>query len=528
MTRFVRALCVLGFVALARAVSAQATPFVAPVNGVYRDIERLAAAGLIDTLVIGARPFSEHEIVRLLKEANRKLGHTATRNSWAALAVKRDLALFERQDATVVDAIAVEANYLNSPYRAAPADSNGVIPALINPLAAYREGRPLADGKTGSLETWHSLLLGSHIALSANPLFTIRSDRGSPNAKEGVQLQTGAANFLFGNLSIEVGRDYSVFGQAPTGGLLLSDNAPSFNMVRISNDRPAPLPWLFGLLGPMRGSLFVADLGSQQIHPRAKLVGYHVAALPTPHFELGVEVIDAMGGNGGQPASFSDRVLDAIPIVDVFRANSDFQFSNKMAAVDFHLRLPSLAGFELYGQTAIDDFDARRLKSVFLEDGGYLVGTSLACVTECGRIGIRAEYHQTGIRFYAHPDYPIEQNGILLGDPLGPRGLGGYLTVDGDAGSLGRVAANAAFEVRSGNGYASGTSNAHSTDFHFVQVFHRPGEKRMRGTITWEPDLDAGYTTLRLTGGAERVTNSGFVAGVNRMNWLASVSIVVH
>src|SRR5262249_51198573 len=136
---------------------------------------------------------------------------------------------------------------------------------------------------------------------------------------------------------------------------------------------------------------FVADLGTAQFHPHAKLAGYHVAALPAPNVEIGVEVIDAMGGHGGQPASFGDRVLDSIPIFDVLRANSDFQFSNKMAGADFHWRVPSWRGFELYAEGAIDDFDARRLESVLLEDGGYLAGLSFTCLVQCGTLGARVE-----------------------------------------------------------------------------------------------------------------------------------------
>jgi hypothetical protein len=528
MIRRLCALCALGVVVFSHALAAQATPFVAPTDRVYQDIDRLAASGLIDTLIVGARPFSEREVLRLLNEANRALIKRGDKNSWAAKTVRRDLALFARAEPTVVDAIAVELVSLDSPSRSIPADSNGILPALINPLDAYRGGRPLAFGQTASIETWHSVLLGSHVALSANPRLTAQFLRGSDSSTEGIQLQSGSANLLFGNLSIEAGRDYAVFGQSPTGGLLLSTDAPPLNLLRISNDRPSSLPWLFGLLGPMRGSLFVADLGAHQFHPHTKLVGYHIAALPHPQFEIGLEVLDAMGGQGGQPASFGDRVLDAIPIVDVFRANSDFQFSNKMAAGDFHWRVPSWAGFEFYGQTAIDDFDARRLRSIFLEDGGYLIGTSLTCLADCGRVGVRAEYHQTGIRFYSHPDYPIEQNGSLLGDPLGPRGVGGYLTIDGDAGALGRLAVNGAFEARSGDGYGSGATGDHTVGFHFFQVYHGPAEKRSRATVTWNPDLGGGYTSLRIMTGAERVTNFDFVAGMNRMNWLASLGVVIR
>src|SRR5207244_625034 len=150
-----------------------------------------------------------------------------------------------------------------------------------------------------------------------------------------VVLQTGSASLLLGNFSMDIGRDYAAYGQAPTGGLLLSENAPALDMFRVQNDRPFALPWLVGLIGPIRPSAFVADLGESQLHPHARLAGWHVALLPHPQLELGVEVLDAMGGRGGQPASFGDRVLDVIPIIDgFFRRNSDFEFSNKLAGVD--------------------------------------------------------------------------------------------------------------------------------------------------------------------------------------------------
>ncbi len=520
-------------VAGARVTFAQATPFVAPNDRVYLVIERLAAAGLIDTLIIGARPFSEREIMRLLGEARRSLARKQSPSAWAARTIARDMARFDGPHDRVVDAILSGATHLDSPYRPAPPDSNGVIPATINPLAAYREGRPLAFGETFELESMHSAEPSRYVALTANPRVTFESFRSSglvspSGSRSTLALQSGAATFVVGNFSLEAGRDYVEFGQAPTGGLLLSQNAPALDMIRVSNDLPAGLPFVSRLLGPMRGMLFVADLGSDQLHPHTKLVGYHVAALPIPQFEIGVEVIDAMGGNGGQPASFGDRVLDAIPIFDVLRANSDFQFSNKIAAVDGHWREPSWRGFELYLQTAIDDFDARRLKSVLLDDGGYLGGLSFSCLMDCGQLGVRLEYHQTGIRFYAHPDYPIEKDSILLGDPLGPRGLGGYLTVDAESERAGQFSTTAAFEVRSGDGYGSGSTGNHTEGFHFFQVFHRPAEKRARLLEVWTFDTGHDRITLRVSGGAERVTNYAFVAGADRTNWIGSLGVSVR
>ncbi|HEX3866217.1 MAG TPA: capsule assembly Wzi family protein [Gemmatimonadaceae bacterium] len=511
---------------------AQATPFVPPDDPVYADIDRLSAAGLIDTLIVGARPFSEREILRLLREARDRASRDASASLWATSIIDRDVQRLARTTFRPIDAIGVEETQLDSPYRAAPVDSNGVLPATINPLAAYREGRALAYGETHAIETTHSALLGPYLAVMLNPRFTVesfRSGAGNPaQSKSTLSLQSGAVTLLAGNLSVEAGKDYVEFGQSPTGGLLLSQNAPALEMIRVSNDRPAALPFVSRFLGPFRGMAFVADLGEDEIHPHTALVGYHVAALPSPRLELGFEVIDAMGGNGGQPASFSDRILDAIPIVDVLRANSDFQFSNKMIGVDAHWRVPEWRGFDAYAQVGLDDFDARRLASVLLQDGGYLVGTSLSCLMECGRLGVRFEYHQTGIRFYTHPDYPIEESGMLLGDPLGPRGLGTYLTVDAAPRRGGAFSVTGAFEVRSGDGYASTSTGPHTEGFHFVQAYRRPGEKRARVTGAWTSGHATDRFGVRVTGGVERVANFDFVGGSDRTNFLASGGLVVR
>src|SRR6185437_9595800 len=191
------------------------------------------------------------------------------------------------------------------------------------------------------------------------------------------------------------------------GGLLLSADAPSLDMIRLSNDRPAGLPWLLRYLGPLKGTLFVAQLRSIERPSHPRLIGYHVSILPNPHFEFGVEALDEMGGGGAPPATLWERVEDAIPLIDaVILSHSDFLFSNKFAGIDFHWRVPRALGFELYGEGALDDFELRRFAGSLLDDGGYVAGLAFTCLTECGRLGLRAEYHQTGIRYYTHLQFP--------------------------------------------------------------------------------------------------------------------------
>jgi hypothetical protein len=517
--------CVAALAAVASTLNAQATPTVPPAAQVYRDLDRMAALGLIDTLLVGVRPLTEREVVMALQQAKANVDRNPAAHEWAASTIDAYLRRFSRPKVRLLDSAVIEVGRLSSPSRIAPADANGSVDADINPLAAYRGGRLLVDGSTFALETAHSVLLGPHVAFALNPRFTQTAPSVGSNAST-VRLQTGSLNALFGDFAIQAGRDYVTLGQSPIGGLLLSDNAPPLDMVRIWNDRAWRIPGISRVVGKVRGSAFVADLGaSRQLHPHSRLIGYHVATLPHPQFEFGFQVVDAMGGQGGQPATFWNRFLDAIPVVDALRTKSDFQFSNKLAGIDMRWRMPRWAGFELYGEGNADDFDGRDLARGFLEDAGYLIGTSFSCLVSCGRVGVRAEYHQTGIRYYTHTDYPMAKDGLLLGDPLGPRGVGGYLTIDADGVRAGRFALTGGFEARSGNMYRSATTGPNDAGFHFELVTRRPSEKRGRVLASWTGS-SATPVSMQLAAGVERVRNFNFIPDANRMNWLAQVAIV--
>lgn len=513
----------LGVCAGSGVAGAQASPFVPLGTAVYRDLDLLVGAGLIDTISGAARPYTRREIERLLLEARRNAGSRSEGSTWAARLIERDLARFAGT-VRLVEYAMLDVTEMDSPNRPVPADFNGSIDAAVNPFAAWRSGRSLSNGTTIALETMHSVAFGRHLAVALSPRATFERARDGSGLVGG-RLQATNATFLFGNLVAEAGRDYVAFGPAPTGGLLLSTNAPSLDMVRLSTQRPAALPWVFRYLGPASGMLFVADLGTDhQIHPHAKLVGYHMAFAPHRNVELGLGVIDETGGRGAPPASFADRVIDAIPIVDAWRTGGDFQFSNKIAGADARWRIPDWAGLEVYAEGAIDDLDTRRLRSSLLQDGGLIAGISFACLVECGRLAARLEYHQTGIRYYTHTDFAsgIEAHGTMLGDPLGPRGIGGYATLESGLGTLGRFALSGGYEVRSGNRYGSAGKGSHSADFHFVLIEHRPAERRTRLMTTWTAPLHGDRAELVMSGAVERVVNFNF-SGSSRTSVIAQV-----
>src|SRR5262245_37563353 len=152
--------------AVSRGVAAQARAFVPPDSPVYSDIERLSAAGLIDTIVAGTRPYTEREIVRLLSEAKRNLDRRASPSEWAARAIAAVLRRYDRSARGSVQSVSVDLTVLDSPSRPIPGDGNGSIDATINPLATYRLGRPFVKGATTTVESLMGASIGRFIAAS--------------------------------------------------------------------------------------------------------------------------------------------------------------------------------------------------------------------------------------------------------------------------------------------------------------------------------------------------------------------------
>lgn len=489
---------------------------------VYADIDALVAEGLIDRVILGQRPFTRREVMRLLIEAQGNLAHLATADAaWAQRVIANGVARYG--PARLFESVRADETLTNEPARPAPGGPTGGIDARIEPLVAYSGGRRVDPSSTAGVETRHALALGQHLALSLSPRAYLSAPRPSASARAMLELREGAADMSYGNLLVAAGRQEILFGLPVNGGLVLSRNAPPLDAIRITNDRPAALPWVFRYLGPMRGTLFVADLGPNQHFPYAQLVGIKLSGQPFSSLEISMHALDEMGGRGAPPSTFGDRVLDALIVPDLFRTHSDFQFSNKFVGGDMRWRVPAVRGVEVYGEATLDDFDKRRFRSSFLDDGGYIFGLSAVCLTQCGVWRLNGEYHQTGIRYFTHGQFSTgyAENGFLLGDPLGPRGLGGYAKIERDALGAGTFSFQGALEVRSGNLYDT-AFGVNDTNFHFVQVVHRPGERRVRGMLSWRSPRDLPLD-VRLSGGLEHVSDWAFNAGVNRMNGLAQV-----
>lgn len=542
-------LCLLlaaSLLAPASAAGAQSSATLSPLDVAHRDSERLVALGVADPLLVGQRPYSRMTIARIVQSATDRVGlleDDATRmHAGEILARLRALVAPEphRLDTTttarvphagrLLAKIVVDLTQATGSERRILEDNGlGGIDAAVRPLPGVREGRPIVDGTTLSLETLHEAALGSALTVVAQPRAAWSRSRGEDGGAASVSLERAYARLVVANFLLQVGRDHLVWGQGRDVGLLLSSGAPALDMVLVGTELPVRLPWLFRLSGPTRFALFVARLDGAQNFPHPYLVGYKINALPSRWLELGASIYTKGGGRGGPPATFGERVTDATALIDVlFRGENDYEFSDKYAGGEARLRFAGARGVEVYVETLLNDLDFNRLRSSLTEDAAHIVGVWFPRLDRAGRVDAVLELRRTGIRHYRHHQFTSGQilRGELLGDPLGPDAQGAFLTTSWSTGPWSRVSVELAAEERRGDEYTDVTGGARTIDFE--RSLARPIERRGRVVIGVETARRSGAILMLLQAGLERTANWDFIDGRSRTGGLARLSVSLY
>lgn len=530
----------------------QASVNVSVTETVYRDIHKLVAFNLVDAIIVGQRPYSRSEIARIAAEAERNLPRLSRRlqdptisqvtradvrarmqaiarildrlrrdyhEELARLGVLADDAQSRAVD--VVDRIELSFFSVNSPARSIP--DAGVagygIDAIVNPLVQNRQGREIVNGNTISLESEHRLRASQYLVFFGRPRLQLGLARNGQPDVNHVVMQDLNVKLVFKNFAVEFGRDHLLWGQGRHVGSLISANPRGFDMVKIGNESPFVLPWIFRLAGPTKFTVFLADLGPNQNFPGATLLGYKLSIKPFRILELGGGLLDQSGGEGAPEGSLLERIIDALPILEDFAGN--FSISSRLATIDFRLRVPAARGMELFGELAIDDWDLGRLRAMLVVEAGHIFGVHIPRLMDTGEVDLTLEYHHTGIRTYRHNQFRsgLTLDQFVIGDPLGPDGKGLYVNLNWDVDEDNLLSFDGAFERRSRDQY----SFQHPM---WITIQSFPKEKRFRTVGSWSRRVPGERPlSIQTQLGYERVTNFGFVAGGNRNNFLAQVTL---
>ena len=527
-------------------LAAQTTRLVDPLDPAYRDLQQLADAGLIHRLSLAQRPLSRAAFARAVGEATTNLAQREAElpgQPRARLAARlkffHELISSLRERLELADSasrlvpefapvrsVVMDLTKTDAPTRLIPRDNGiGSIDAPLNTFLENRQGRRLVDGTSGLFESVHSLET-VHVAASVVPQLSLVTPSDS-SQRSTLRLQELQLRVLVRNLAIDVGREYVVWGQGRDVGLLNSNNSPPLDLVKLSGEEPFTLPWLLRHLGSTRFSIFYSDLGGDQNFPHAYLIGYQANVLPTSRVELGVSVYTKSGGHGAPRATATARLIDLLPFLDASAYNNvigtrgNFAFSDHYAGFNGRLRIPQ-AGTSVFWEVLLNDFDVRRLKSVFWEDAGHVFGVDLPPLSASGRVRASLEYHHTGIRYYEHHQFTSGQtvHQTLTGDPLGPDAQGAYGNLDWYVSLQQRLGIQVAAERRSNDQYMF----IPEPNFGFRKVEVRPKEWRARAIANWQLLPEQGQLGAQVQLGVERTRNFDFIRGSNRNGVLGRVA----
>lgn len=513
----------------AAAAAGQGTAPVSPSDPAYRDVDRLAQLGLLDSVILGQRPYSRRELSRIAIQARARLAGNsapAARTTEAAAIVDRLAERFHADSAAssgtpvleLLDGASVIAISTDADRRAFAGTFPARLEATIDPLSTPRRlGFPAARGETGGLELAQRAELTPWLAVHARERFEFAAPRPAGGIESHAELLLGGLRARAGNVALAIGREQLAWAATDEEGLFLAADAPVLDQVSLAADRPFILPGFLRALGPTQATLVLADLGPSIVRSHSRLLAYKVSVRPRSSLELGATFMNHFGGAGAPDASLGSRLIDFLPFVDIFRTHNytdptkplDVE-SDKLLGVNARLRIARLDGLTLATQLLIDDFDVHRIPTLFGWDGAQTFSALLPSVGGTA-FSLRLSAAHTGVRTYTHGQLSsgITTRGLLLGDELGPdaKAFGATVGWHGEQGA--RVELEGRTELYSRSDYVI-------TDQLTKFTLHRLGtvtnELRDRAVASLEWPY-AGGLTLIARAGAERIRNADFGAG---------------
>ena len=420
----------------ASAVGAQGTAVVPLDHPAYADIDRLIELGVLDSAIVGQRPYSRREMLRLSCSLMHVVpARTGESNGAAELAISSlqahlglDSGCVAEHGAVPIDAARLTVSSTDARRRGFSGSITRELEATIDPLATRRLGAPAPRGRSLALEVEHVIEPTSWLAFHARERIEGTSASEASGSSSRAELLLGGARMRHRNVALQIGREQVAWAQRAGDGLLLASDAPALDLVSVASDAPFALPGPFRRLGPAQATLLLADLGPSIARSHSKLLAYKVSVAPRSGLELGAFFLNHFGGRGGRASSLGNRLIDFLPFVDIFRGHNYTDTtrtldvdSDKQLGVDGRWRFAALGGLTVATELLIDDFDVHRIRTLFTWDGAQSVRIVMPRFGRSAFAGELSAKH-TGIRTYTHGSLAdgITTRGRLLGDELGP------------------------------------------------------------------------------------------------------------
>lgn len=383
-------------------------------DAAYDDLERLVTAGLADRTILNTKPLGRIEAARIVARAVEKIRE----DTGGVYNARRDLdPVIER----LVDELDPELASLRvkipGDSRAAPGFFS-LVPvdrAQVRAGFASRDlsfvnsqGLRFQHGANGGLSFESRAQVGDFLTFYVQPEVDGNEEFGS------ARLASGYGKLTFYNVELLVGRDSLWWGPGLFGSLILSNNAPPLDQIRIGSAESFLLPWIGKWVGPTKILGFISQLEERRDHPQAKLAGLRGTIAPFSVLELGVSYVNMFGGTDKPRLSAGDypRVLfDPQASDQASPANQRFR-NNALFALDGDLRLRNVNRYllpsrdlRLYGEFGWDDTCCNTSFVPLREAASWLVGAHLLGLFDIEGIDARFEYAESSRFSFTHNQF---------------------------------------------------------------------------------------------------------------------------
>jgi len=343
----------------------------------YFFLQKLEGEGIIQSGLLTTKPLSRKEIARLIKEAEE---NSKNKSLYIKIIVKKLKENFNEEFKTV-DFI----KPINSIYIKYFSQDTNL--QLLN----YNN-----DGD--NLEKGSNLRIGFETRAKLHKIsYYLNPELRTSDNKDNLIIKRGYLVLGFDNIDIRVGRDSQWWGPGIHGSLLLSNNAPPFKMINVTNPIPFLLPSFLKYFGPFKFNFFVTKLEKDRDVPEPYLWGLRINFKPTPYTEISLERTALLGGKGRSESlktwlySFTGKG-ENVPGVEA---------GDQRAGGDIKITIPlKIQPFQVYFEAAGED-----------EAGGfpckwaYLYGIYLPRIKNIEELGLRLEYAKTSPAWYVHHIY---------------------------------------------------------------------------------------------------------------------------
>ena len=385
-------------------------------DAAYDDLERLATAGLCDRAVLNTKPLSRTEAARLVARAIEKIrrDHDGAYNTRTDLesVLNRLIAEFRTELAALGVRIA-DTNGLPEPrvFSFTPIDRAQVRGgyasrdfSLINNQGARFQG-----GVNGGLTFESRAQIGDVVSFYLQPELTGNEEYGA------ARLVSGYVKLTAFNVELLAGRENLWWGPGLHGSLIMSNNAPPLDQIRLGAAEPFRLPLIGDWVGPTKVVAFFAQLEERRDIPRAEMAGLRATFSPFSFLELGASYVNMFGGDAPPRlrglSDYARVILDPQASDQDLPGNQRFR-NNALFALDADIRIPNVNRFyvpaqdaRIYAEFGWDDTCCSTSFIPLREATSYLFGLHLLNLFGDEGLDWRAELAWSSPLSYTHNQF---------------------------------------------------------------------------------------------------------------------------